>query len=65
MSYDVSKGSITISLSMDDGGTWLILSETKMGEFSYTYTNMFGRYYHNGKYDFIGEMDYVQVSIAK
>ena len=65
MSYDVSTGAITISLSTDNGGSWLILSETKMGEFSYTYTNMFGRYYCNGRYDFIGEMDYVQVSIAK
>ncbi|MBE6642626.1 MAG: hypothetical protein E7615_03100 [Ruminococcaceae bacterium] len=65
LSYKATEKAIVISVSLDDGGSWEICSRTPMGDYSATFTNLFGRSYNNGKYSFIGEMDYVQVSLAK
>lgn len=65
LSYDSETSLVSLLVSTDNGGSWELISQTKLTGFSMTFTNMFGRLLCNGKYNFIGEMDYVQVSLAK
>lgn len=65
VSYDAETSLVGVFVSVDNGGTWLTVSQTKLTNFSMNFTNMFGRLYYNGKYNYIGNMDYVQVSLAK
>ncbi len=66
VSYSAEEKVITVLVSKDEGGTWEVCSKTPMNSaYSATFQNLFGRSFDNGKYNFIGEMDYVQVSLAK
>lgn len=66
VSYSAETKLITVSVSTDEGGSWIVCSNTPMNSaFTATFDNIFGRCFNNGKYSFVGEMDYVQVSLVK
>ncbi len=65
VSYDKDTRMISVLVS-PNGGVWEVCSQTPMNsEFATTFNNLFGRSFDNGKYNFIGEMDYVEVSLEK
>lgn len=63
--YDAETKMVTLYASRNDGGIWMKADSELLANFNMEISTLFGRMYGNGKYNFIGEMDYIQVSLGE
>ena len=65
IAYDAETKTVSLYYSANGGGIWSLCSTTVVTKFDIEITTLFGRIYGNGKYNFVGEMDYIQVSLGE
>ena len=62
--FKLSYSNGTMTLSMYDNDAWTVIStQSNLGEFSATFTNLFGRFDGYGNYGFAGYMDDIDITI--
>ena len=63
--YDADTKTVTLYASKNDGGIWAKADSELLADFSIEISTLFGRYSGQGRLSFVGEVDYIQVSLGE
>ncbi|MBR5313927.1 MAG: hypothetical protein IKU45_00770, partial [Clostridia bacterium] len=65
LSYDAQTKCVTLYASRNDGGIWAVCDVEELASFELEISTLFGRMRGDGRLSFVGEMDYIQVSLGE
>ena len=63
--YDAETNTVTLYASRNNGGVWSTVNSLVLPDFNVTISSLFGRMRGDGRLCFVGDMDYIQVSLAE